>query len=176
MLLAVVVTAAVGSGPRASAEDDDPQGTIVAMQATIDAQATTIADLQAQVAKLKPKKTKTPKLDKRCESVSQEVQDALIVGVDASGVHLTTFEAVKSKDFDTVYFVAANLEGEGMDDGQIVVFATNDIEHVATMMSVNSMAQEFFVWPDADSTDAHITMDDDGADESVDCVNQALGH
>lgn len=162
------------NGASTDAQGDDPAGTIAAMQSTIDAQATKISQLRTQVARLKPEET--PERDKRCLDVEQAYLDQLLVGLDnASGLLLNAGQAVKSEDYENVYFVAANLEGAGMDNGEIVVFATNALDASGLIMSINSTAQEFFVWPDGDSTDANITMDDDGADKAVECVKQALG-
>jgi hypothetical protein len=64
------------------------------------------------------------------------------------------------------------LEGEG----EIGVWATNNIEvaGMGAIMVVNEVAQEFSDWPDADGTDAKMTMSDDGAEEARDCVKGAL--
>jgi hypothetical protein len=106
-----------------------------------------------------------------------------IVGAIAAGIDFTTSaeprgaQAVKSGDFETVWFVAADLEGPGLDgEGDIGVWATNNIElaGMGTIMAVNEVAQDFTDWPDADSTDAAITMSADGAEEARDCVKGAL--
>ncbi len=38
--------------------------------------------------------------------------------------------------------------------------------------SINYVAEEFSDWPLGNTTDSNITMSDDGARESIDCVNK----
>lgn len=85
------------------------------------------------------------------------------------------FQAVKSGDYENAYFVAAELDGPGLnDDGDVAVLFTNRIDEVGVIMAVNEVAKAFFVWPDADGTDADATMERDGAEAAVDCSETVL--
>ena len=53
--------------------------------------------------------------------------------------------AVRSDDFDKVWMVAAEIEGECL-DGVIGVWATNDIHQWASYYAADSFAREFSDW------------------------------
>jgi len=78
---------------------------------------------------------------------------------------------VKSKDYENVYLISGDLEGSGLDgDSQIVTFARNRLDYSGSTLSVNSLAAEFTRWPLGAGTDFNVTMTDDGASESQECV------
>jgi len=176
--LLVIVLAAFSFGGPTIAQGDDPEGTIAAMQATIDFQATKIVQLRKQVDKYKPTEEASedkPEKGERCEDVSQTVQDNIQIGILAeTGVILTNFQAVRSEDFEKIWMVAALMEGPGM-DGDIGVWATNKIDDTGIILAVDGLAQEFSEWPDGDSTDAEMSAADDGVDEAKDCVEAISG-
>lgn len=76
--------------------------------------------------------------------------------------------AVKSPDFSNVYFFAIRFSATGVDD-QIGVWARNGIDS-GIIMSVDSIAQNFTVWPDADGTDAAIAPNDPSVKLSKSCL------
>lgn len=82
--------------------------------------------------------------------------------------------AVRSQDFERVWFIAAEIDGPGIEDeGEVGIWATNadpDGSSLGTVFAVNGFAQEFSTWPAGDSTDAAITEDDHGAEEARDCL------
>ncbi len=124
-----------------------------------------------------PAEPSAPKKDERCLDVSDYVQGAFIEGLtEGTGATLRGFQAVRSNDFQELYFVAAELEGPGLDgDDEIGVWATNDIEtYMGSYMSVNGLAQEFSDYPDGDTTDAYVTMSDEGASLAVECTKAVL--
>lgn len=77
--------------------------------------------------------------------------------------------AVKSNDLNEVYFVAVEFSGTGMDP-QIGVWATNDL-NAGTIMSVDGTARAFTDWLDGATTDAKLSMRDDGATEAKDALS-----
>jgi hypothetical protein len=76
--------------------------------------------------------------------------------------------AVKSPDFSNVYFLAIQFSATGIDD-QIGVWARNGIDS-GTIMSVDSIAQNFTVWPDADGTAAAIASNDPSVSSAKSCL------
>lgn len=178
VLAFVAATLMTGHSGPATAQDG--------AEATIAALQTRVAELEATVEargdKINAQRTQIAELKKasddrgpRCIDVDQSTIDTLMAGIeDPSGMSLVAVQAVKSSDFEKIYFVAGNLLGPGMGDGEIVVLATNDVTAPTIAMSINTMAQEFFVWPDGDSTDARITMDDDGAKHAESCTKALL--
>ena len=89
---------------------------------------------------------------------------SIISGAEAgTGAKFVKASAVKSPDFDKVYFIAVEFSATGVDN-QIGVFASNSLtDGGGVVMAVDEMAKQFTVWPDADKTDAAIS----GADPSV---------
>jgi hypothetical protein len=107
----------------------------------------------------------------RCLAVSTQKLESILPLTASGGGTLRDAWAVKSSDFSKVWFIAAEMDfagGEG--DGEIGVWATNDLEPVVGFFSVNSLALEFTDWADGPSSDAQLSMSDDGASEAEECV------
>lgn len=111
----------------------------------------------------------------RCESVPASMvavlEDALTV---QGGGSIPDAAAVRSGSFERIYFIAAEIEGPGLEGaGDIGVWASNRLEGGAGLIfSVDQVAQEFSQFGPGGRTDANITMADDGAREAVDCLGQ----
>lgn len=125
--------------------------------------------------------TPAPKHDV-CKPVPEPALDWIAEGLEGDDVTLGTAWAVKSDDFENVWFVAADLQGPDLDDedGEIALFATNAINEDGTadenaggrVLAVGGFAERFTDWPDADDYD--ISDEDDGADDAVECVEASL--
>jgi len=90
--------------------------------------------------------------------------------VDGGG-SLSNAQAVRSGDFDSVWFVAAEIDGPGLEErGEIGVWATNDLTD-GLIFAVDSLAKEFSDWGDGDSTAAQFSMANDGAEQARDCLD-----
>lgn len=94
------------------------------------------------------------------------------------GTSLRNAWAVKSDDFKNVWFVAADLEGPGLeDDDEIALWATDAIEEDGTadpiggglVVSVNNVAEAFSDWFPA--SDYDVSGGDDGAEEAIECAD-----
>jgi hypothetical protein len=110
----------------------------------------------------------------RCETPTEA-----LVGIIASrlivfgGGSLRNAQAVKSKDFDQVYFVAADIQGPGLEgSADIAVWAANRLDGTSglILLTVNNVAKEFSDWPDGARSDAKVAMTDDGAEEARICT------
>jgi endonuclease YncB( thermonuclease family) len=113
----------------------------------------------------------------RCEDVPQALVDGIASGIKPeTGATLRGAQAVRSEDFDKVWFIAADLEGPGLDGpDQIGLWATNSLEAGSGLIfSVDGTAKEFTDWGDGGQTDAHLSTNDDGASEAKACVQRAL--
>lgn len=110
----------------------------------------------------------------RCLDIPANVVERIESGLDIAGEgYLRNVKAVKSNDFESVYFVSGDLQGAGLEgENDLATFATNQLDHTGLIFSVNTVAAEFSVWPLGRDTDSNITMSDDGARESYDCVSQ----
>ena len=106
----------------------------------------------------------------RCRSASAAAaRIAEGLTVDGGG-SLRYAQAVRSSEFDSVWFVAAEIDGAGIEaDGDVGVWATNDLSD-GLIFSVNALAREFSDWGDGGRTDAAFSMANDGAEEARDCV------
>ena len=105
--------------------------------------------------------------DSRCEPINASMMGAIAEGM--SGTKLSRAEAVKSDDFDSVWFIAGEVEGSTGEPG---LWASNDITEAGAglIYSVNDVALEVSDWGNGGTTDAAMSPDDDGAQEAIDCV------
>jgi len=120
----------------------------------------------------------TPKpAHERCIIPDQPVIDWIELGLyPDDGTHLRHVWAVKSDDFENVWFVAADLEGPGMEgDGEIAIWATNALasdgkpqpDGGGFVWWANHMAEEFADWPHGQLNEFE---EYDGMDDAKDCA------
>ena len=104
-----------------------------------------------------------------CISIPLNVLADIASGEEAGvGMIPVVGYAVKSPDFSNVYFLVIQFSATGVDN-QIGVWARNGIDS-GMILSVDSIAQNFTVWPDADGTDAAIASNDPGVKLSKSCL------
>lgn len=111
----------------------------------------------------------------RCEPVSRALLDGIETGLTVSGGgSLSSGQAVRSDDFEQVWFVAAEIDGPGLEgDGDIGLWATNSVpggSPEGLIFAVDAIAREFSDWGAGGATDAQLSTGDDGASEAVDCL------
>jgi hypothetical protein len=107
-------------------------------------------------------------------ALTQAIAEGLTL--TGGGSTLTNAKAVKSNDYQRVYFISADIDGAGLEGpDDIGTWAKNGPLRVGEglILSVDSVATEFSDWPDAATTDFMLSMQDDGAEESKDCVEDA---
>jgi hypothetical protein len=112
----------------------------------------------------------------RCERASDVLLGAIETGLTVTaGGSLRSGFGVRSDDFERVWFVAAEIDGPGMEDaGDVGVWATNtapDVQNAADIgliFAVDGFAQEFSDWG-ADAPE-QFSMEDDGAEEARACA------
>jgi hypothetical protein len=108
----------------------------------------------------------------RCMSVPADVIARIESGltVDGGG-SLRNVKAVKSNDFESVYFISGDLQGSGLEgDNDIATFSTNQLDYSGMTFSVDAVADEFSDWPLGSGTSFNLRMSDDGARESRECI------
>jgi hypothetical protein len=112
-----------------------------------------------------------------CRNVPPGLVNAMEEGLSVTGGGtLTNAHAVKSEDFKRVFFVSAEINGAGMEgSGEIGTWAKSGPLRAGggLILAVDSFANEFSDWGDGGETDAQLSMDNDGAEESKDCVEDA---
>ena len=101
----------------------------------------------------------------RCEPLPAAAVEHLGYALD--GKQLVNPVAVRSNDFEHVYFVAANV------DGSPALWAMNGLDGYGLILSVNDHAYDVSHMGRGEGTDAHITESDDGASEALSCVDAA---
>lgn len=119
----------------------------------------------------------------RCIPVDAEVVEAIESGlIEDSGASLRNVWAVRSDDFELIWFVAGDLEGPALDgDDEIAVFATSMLNEEGEyegmgglVLAVSGFAVEFSDWPDGGKTQAETSLNDDGAREAWDCAEELI--
>jgi hypothetical protein len=80
-------------------------------------------------------------------------------------------QAVKSNDFGSVYFVSADIEAVGLAGrNDVATWATERLRPGGLIYSVDPLANKYSDWPDGWMSAAQLTMADDGAELSQQCV------
>jgi hypothetical protein len=171
-LVVVVVAALFTLGGSSRAQEDGPQATISAQATAIANLEATISALQTQVAELDA--TVHPR-DPRCLDVPEKAQDTFRTAGADPAWEISGFQAVKSKDAENLWFVAALVKGEGMGDGVIVVFSMGDLETGAGTIGINEAAQMMYFYPSGTAFEVPVTMEYDGANVAVKCLRSKLG-
>lgn len=106
-----------------------------------------------------------------CKRVSRAMARAIATGrEDGTGLKARRAVAVESPDFSKVYFIAMEFSAPGIGK-DVGVWASNSLKPGGgIIMAADGMAQEFTVWPDADSTDAQISKADPSIESARSCL------
>jgi len=112
-----------------------------------------------------------------CLKITKWYPTELLSGNEASTgkLQFVSAKAVKSPDFNNVYFVAVKFKASGVGN-QVGVWAINGKlpqkpgDLAGLSLSVNSIAQQFTVWPDADRTQAQIAKNDRSIATAIKCL------
>jgi len=110
----------------------------------------------------------------RCEIVPMKFAEAIVAEGAEDGVgRLKALDAaaVRSRDYEKAYMIAVRFKGPGI-DSETGVWSSNSLKlGGGLILAVDGLAKEFTVWPDADKTDAGMSIADDGVDEAKDCLS-----
>jgi hypothetical protein len=164
-VLLLVIGAIAGSG-----DDNDPEPTTVAQ-----VQPTEVSNPTAEPTD-EPEPTDQPIEEEanRCESVDDALVSAISEGLTVEGGTLRNVMAARSEDFENAYFVAADIQADGLEgSNDIGIWVTNDLDAPSSVYAVDEVAQEFSDWGDGGQTDAGFSTSDDGAQEARRCVEAA---
>lgn len=82
--------------------------------------------------------------------------------------------AVRSEDYERVWFVAAEITGPGIDPKEVVGLwaMSGELEFPTTVFSIDGAALEFSYWSDGTQAAPQLSMFDDGAQEVLSCAKQ----
>ena len=124
----------------------------------------------------RPTATMVPVVADPCIRASDGQIEAIQAGVNGVAAENEVREAwaVKSKDFENVWMVAAYVYGPGMEQGAGPgVWAINgDPASPGMTLAVDGMAKEFSDYPDASKTKAAITLAADGVEAAKRCAEE----
>lgn len=108
--------------------------------------------------------------DQRCTNVPASVATAIATKLRGDGT-LRLAQAVKSFDYEApTYFVSAQLGS-----GDVGTWATSKLGPGGVIYAVDAVAKKNSTWPAGDTSDTFVSMIDDGADLSRDCVAAVSG-
>ena len=134
---------------------------------------------QTQTPETQAPETQATESDSRCLPVPKALVRGIEEGLTVEGGGtLRNAKAVKSEDFKNVYYVSADIQGPGLEgDDDIGTWATNSLKvGEGLIIGADEVAREFSDWGAAASPDSPagqvIGLQNDGAEESRDCVNQ----
>ena len=112
----------------------------------------------------------TSPANSRCEPATSALMTPLGNSLKSERDSLENGQVVKSRDHSDIYFVSAELEGPGLfDSGDIGTWATTSTGGAEAIFSVDEIAKDYTTWRDGTAI-AGLSLDDDGAKESRDCV------
>jgi hypothetical protein len=105
-----------------------------------------------------------------CFTVSSAVLERISQGL-IPGVTLRNGKAVRSGDYRRVWFVAAEIDGPGIEgSGDVGVWATNSLTEGGLTFAVGGMAHQFSDWGHGEDTDAAMSISSDGYREAERCA------
>ena len=114
-----------------------------------------------------------PAADSRCEPATSAIMTPLGNGLQNDQDQLVNGQVVKSRDHDDIYFVSAELDGPGFTEpGDIGTWATTSPGGAQAIYSVDDLARGESRWRDGTAI-AGLSLEDDGAMESRECVESA---
>jgi hypothetical protein len=110
--------------------------------------------------------------DQACQPASKALVAAIEEGLTVTGGgSLRRAHIARSDDFEKVYMVAADVQGDGLEGGgDIGVWATNSPKGEGLIYAIDGVAQEFSDWGHGDQTDAAIDQFAHGVDEARACA------
>jgi hypothetical protein len=91
----------------------------------------------------------------------------------SGGGTLSNGFAVKSNDYEDVWFIAALIDGPGMGKGVVGIWASNRLgANDGMIFAIDSNAGTFTDWGLGSTTDANFTQYDDGAQDAAQCATR----
>ena len=119
--------------------------------------------------------TTTTAKSTRCLEVPADKVEGIATGLKG-GTTLRSAQAVKSKDYEKVWIISAEIEGPGVEgDDQIGTWASNGLTaSEGLILSIDGFAKQFSDWPDGSKSKAGFSQIDDGVKQSRECVKDSL--
>lgn len=88
-----------------------------------------------------------------CEPLEDEAVALLISGLSVEGESLRGIQAARSRAYEKLWFVSADIQGPGFEgDADIAVWALDDLTNPSFIYWVNDKAKDHSNWGDEDPT------------------------
>ena len=157
----------------ANQENDNETGVVPSPVASVAPTPTPSSTAAATQQPTPAPSASTPSSD-RCLAVSAKKLKNIATGLTiGGGGTLTNGFAVKSNDYEEVWFIAALIDGPSMGKGVVGIWASNRLEaNDGFIFAIDGFAEEFSDWGVGSTTDANITQNDDGAQEAAQCADK----
>jgi hypothetical protein len=157
----------------ANQENDNETGVVPSPVASIEPTPVPSSTPVATPSSTPAPSASAPSAD-RCVAVSAKKLKNIATGLTVGGGgSLTNGFAVKSNDYAEVWFIAAVIDGPGMGNGVVGIWASNRLEaNDGLIFAIDAFAEEFSDWGVGSTTDANITQSDDGAQEAAQCAGK----
>ena len=108
----------------------------------------------------------------RCQVIDPALVETIASGSKIPGYRLDHARAVKSNDFERIYFISAEVSGPGLQKA-VGTWASNRVEPGGGLIwAVDDVARSSTTWPKPGGAET-MSMGDDGAELSRECVNAA---
>lgn len=106
-----------------------------------------------------------------CQSVPQQIGDALLAKSTKDGTTIETAEAIPAPDDEGDYLVAARLKVSSTDQNAVWLVNTLDADEASTLqaISVNAVAQQNFSWP-GQLDGEQLDINHPGARDALKCI------
>ena len=113
----------------------------------------------------------------RCQEADPFVLTAISEGlIDAEEASIPRARAVESRDFESLWFVATELDAPDVESGTTMVWAVDRNDpRLTTVFAVDETADELSLWGDVVIPENPPTMSDDGAQLAVACLEAGAG-
>ena len=106
----------------------------------------------------------------RCDAATSAIMTPLGNSLENERDRLSNGQIVKSGDHEDIYFVSAELDGPGFQGpGDVGTWAATSPGGAEAIYSVDPLAKRHTSWRDGTAI-AGLSLEDDGAQESRDCV------
>jgi hypothetical protein len=104
-----------------------------------------------------------------CIAANASLTAPLGGGMKEETFRLKNAQAVQSEDRDGIYFVSAEMYGEGVEAGTVGTWATTSLGGAEAIWTVDEVSKQYSDFRDGTQV-ADLSMNDHGAQESRDCV------
>lgn len=105
-----------------------------------------------------------------CLDASSIAANMFLKGATGEGTKLVAARAIKSHDFEDLYFIAVYFSVDGSED-QVGVWVTNSLKPAGGLIPVDATAKEYSARGEAPGGTINITATDASITDALSCLN-----